>query len=69
MSSRISKFQNPVAVPRQKRTVSAQQNGPDRHFAAAGGRFRFFQRQCYGFGISHGIRSYHCRPANALQKS
>jgi len=32
---------------------SNQQHRAHRHFPAQSGGFRFFQRQCYGFGIVH----------------
>jgi hypothetical protein len=32
---------------------SSQQHGADRHLAPGGGRFRFFERECYGFVVIH----------------
>jgi hypothetical protein len=57
MGGGIFVFQDAVAVPRQQRSIGGQQHRTHRHFTAVGGRFRFFQRQCYGFAVFHGTRS------------
>ena len=57
MGGGIVPFQDAVSVPGQQRAIGAQQHRAHRHFAAQGRRFRFFQRQCYGFAVIHGFRS------------
>lgn len=53
MGGGIAQFQDTVAVAGQKRAIRPQQHRPHRHLAPQGGRFRFFQRQCYGLGVFH----------------